>query len=124
MPEDIAILTLILARVLMGALFLIGGLQHFRKLEPITGAMAARGVPQARLVLIAGSVFQAVLGVTLALGLFVTFSALGLVVFTVAATIMLVNFWDKAEPERSALLNVFVSNLAIIGGLLGLAASA
>lgn len=68
--------------------------------------------------------FQTVLGVTLALGVFVMLSALGLVVFTVVATIMLVNFWDKVEPERSALLNVFVSNLAIIGGLLGLAASA
>ena len=48
-PEDIAMLALILARVLMGALFVIGGLQHFKKLDPITGAMAARGVPQARL---------------------------------------------------------------------------
>lgn len=123
MPEDIAIFALIVARILMGGLFIIGGLQHFGKLDPIAGAMAARGVPQARLVLIAGSIYQAVLGAALALGVFVTLSALGLILFTVLATIMLVNFWDKAEPERSMLMGVFFSNLAIIGGLLALAVS-
>ena len=36
----------------------------------------------------------------------------------------LVNYWDKAEPERSALFGVFMSNIAIVGGLLGLAVTA
>lgn len=124
MPEALIMPTLILARILMGALFVIGGMQHFTKLDPIAGVIAARGVPQPRLVLIAGSIFQIVLGATLALGFFIAPSALGLVLFTVAATVMLVNFWDKAEPERTGLFNVFLSNLAIIGGLLALAASA
>lgn len=74
--------------------------------------------------LIVGSAYQAALGVALALGVFVPYSALGLIVFTVAATIMLVNFWDKAEPERSTLFGIFMSNIAIVGGLLGLAATA
>lgn len=113
---------LITARLLMGSLFIVGGLRHFWALDPITGAMAARGVPQPRLVLIVGSVFQVVLGTTLALGLFVQLSAIGLIIFTIIATLMLVNFWDKAEPERSALFNGFMSNVGIVGGLLAMMA--
>lgn len=124
MAEQLIAPALIVARLLMGSLFIVGGLRHFWALEPISGAMRARGVPQAKAVLIAGSAYQVVLGVTLALGRFVPHSALGLIAFTVAATIMLVNFWDKAEPERSALFGVFMSNIAIVGGLLGLAATA
>jgi|TARA_A100001391_G_scaffold149715_1_gene107164 putative oxidoreductase len=124
MVEQLAGPALIVARLLMGSLFIVGGLRHFWALDPIAGVMQARGVPQARAVLIAGSVYQVVLGVTLALGLFVPYSALGLIVFLVVATIMLVNYWDKAEPERSALFGVFMSNIAIVGGLLGLAVTA
>lgn len=113
---------LIAARLLMGSLFIVGGLRHFWALDPITGAMATRGVPQPRTVLIVGSVFQVLLGTTLALGVFVQLSAIGLIVFTIVATIMLINFWDKAEPERSALFNAFMSNVGIVGGLLAVMA--
>ena len=113
---------LIAARLLMGSLFIVGGLRHFWALDPITGAMAERGVPQPRLVLIAGSVFQVLLGTTLALGVFVQLSAIGLIVFTIAATFMLINFWDKVEPERSVLFNAFMSNVGIVGGLLAVMA--
>lgn len=124
MTEQLADAALIVARLIMGSLFIVGGLRHFWALGPIAGAMTARGVPQAKAVLIAGSIYQVALGITLALGLFVPYSALGLIVFTATATIMLVNFWDKAEPERSALFGVFMSNIAIAGGLLGLVAIA
>lgn len=124
MTEQFAMTTLIVARLMMGSLFIVGGLRHFWALDAISGAMGTRGVPQAKLVLIVGSIYQVALGVCLALGVFIPHAALGLVVFTIAATIMLVNFWDKAEPERSALFGVFMSNIAIVGGLLGLAAVA
>lgn len=124
MAEQLVASALIVARLMMGSLFIVGGLRHFWALGPIASVMRDRGVPQAKAVLIAGSLYQVVLGVTLALGLFVPYSALGLIGFTVAATIMLVNFWEKAEPERTALFGVFMSNIAIVGGLLGLAATA
>ncbi len=114
---------LIVARMLMGALFIVGGLRHFWLLDPISAAMRARGVPMARTVLITGSVYEVAFGVLLALSVTVSLAALALVVFTILATVMMVNFWDKPEPERGALFGIFMSNLAIVGGLLGLAAS-
>lgn len=111
------------ARFLIGALFIVGGLRHFPLLDAITPALAARKIPFPRFVLIFGSVYEIVFGVALALGLFVTLSAFALILFTVVASLMLVNFWDNAEPERSMLFGVFMSNIAIIGGLLAVVAA-
>lgn len=124
MIEQMAGPMLILARFLMGALFIVGGLRHFPQLDAITPALAARGVPMPKAVLIVGSAYQVGFGILLALGVLVPYSAFALIVFTITASLMLVNFWDKAEPERSLLFGVFLSNMAIIGGLLSLAASA
>ena len=38
--------------------------------------------------------------------------------FTIVASIMLLNFWDVEGPAREAVMNGFLSNVAIIGGLL------
>ena len=118
MTAEFADWTIVLGRFVLGAFFAYGGVTHFLALDPITQAMAARGVPQPRLVLIAGSLFQIVFGLLLAFGIAVPVSAIALIAFTVVASLMLVDFWNKQEPARMALRNVFLSNLAIIGGLL------
>jgi putative oxidoreductase len=86
--------------------------------------MKARGVPAARPVLIVGSVFQIAAGLLLALGVYVMWAALGLVAFTVIASIMLLNFWDLEGAARESAWNGFQANMAIIGGLLIAAAQA
>ncbi len=84
----------------------------------LTGAIAARGVPFPRLVLIAGSAFQFVCGVLLIAGLWVPAAAFGLIAFTLIASVMLLNFWDMEGKARHDTINVWLQNLAIIGGLL------
>jgi putative oxidoreductase len=121
---DYSQILLIVGRVLLGGLFVVGGTHHFFTLPAITAAMSARGVPAARLVLIAGSVFQILAGLLLMLGLCVAWAALGLVLFTVSASVMLLNFWDKEGPEREAARTGWQTNAALIGGLLIAAAQA
>ena len=118
MTAEFADWTIVLGRFVLGAFFAYGGFTHFLALDPITQAMAARGVPQPRLVLIAGALFQIVFGLLLAFGIAVPVAAIALIVFTAVASLMLVDFWNRQGPERMALRNVFLSNLAIIGGLL------
>ena len=118
MTAEFADWTIVLGRFVLGAFFAYGGFTHFLALDPITQAMAERGVPQPRLVLIAGSLFQIVFGLLLAFGIAVPAAAIALIAFTVVASMMLVDFWNRQGPERMALRNVFLSNLAIIGGLL------
>jgi putative oxidoreductase len=124
MDVEISRILLAMGRLLLGGLFVFGGVHHLFIIPAITEAMAARGVPAARLVLLVGSAFQFIAGLLLAIGVFVAPAALGLVVFTLAASIMLVNFWDMEGPAREAAKNVWQSNLAIIGGLLIAAAHA
>ena len=69
--------------------------------------------------LYAASVFQAACGACLMLGIAVVPAAIGLVVFTVASSMVKLNFWDLPTGEtRDMLQGVFASNVAIIGGLL------
>lgn len=114
----------VFGRFLLGGLFVVGGVEHFFILPLLTGIMTARGVPAARAMLIVGSVWQVIFGVCLILGVWLAPSALALVVFTLAASVMFLNFWDKQEPEKSALRNAFLCNIAIVGALLMVAAQA
>jgi putative oxidoreductase len=114
-----------LGQLLLGALFVYGGINHFFIAPKIVPMIAARGVPFPRLTLYAGSLFQTVCGACLMLGIAVPAAALGLVAFTIAASVMLVNFWDLPQGEpREMLKGVFASNTAIVGGLLIAAAQA
>ena len=124
MSNDLAVVAVALGRVLLGALFVIGGVHHFFALDPLTQALKARGLPAPRFCLIAGSIFQTLAGALLIFGLFVPFAALGLVVFTLVSSVLLVNFWSLTGQARDSMRNVFLSNLAIIGGLLIAAATA
>lgn len=111
-----------IGRLLLGGLFVIGGIHHFFILPSATQAIAARGVPAAKLFLLSGTVFQIVAGLALIFGFYTTWAALGLVAFTVAASILLVNFWSMEGQARDNALHTWQSNLAIIGGLLVTAA--
>ncbi|PDS75596.1 DoxX family protein [Rhizobium sp. L43] len=124
MQDGPAFMMLVLGRLLLGGLYVAGGIHHFFVIVPLTDAIEARGIPFAKWVLLSGSMFQIVAGILLILGLFVTAAAFGLIVFTLAATIMLLNFWDMQGTARQSAINTWKTNMAIIGGLLIAAAGA
>lgn len=124
MPADLPSLLYLVGRFLLGGLFVVGGVEHFFALPLLTGIMAARGVPSAKVVLILGSLWQIVLGLMLIFGVLLAPAAFGLILFTLLASIMFLNFWDKSGPEKVALRNAFLCNIAIIGALLMVAAQA
>jgi len=105
-------------RILLGGMFVVAGLRHLMILPGLTMVVKARGVPFPRAVLLAGTGFQIVAGLALAFGFFVSWAAIGLILFTIVASVMLVNFWDKKGEERIALANAFQTNVGLIGGLL------
>jgi putative oxidoreductase len=124
MSNEMAVLAVALGRVLIGAVYVNGGVHHFFALDPLTQTLKARGLPAPRLCLIVGSVFQTIAGALLIFGQSVRFAALGLIAFTIVATVLLVNFWSLTGEARAATRNAFLSNVAIIGGLLITAATA
>lgn len=118
MPLEAGTLLLVVGRVLLGALFVMGGVRHAFVYPAVIPMMEKRGVPAPGLVLAAGSLFEFAAGLALMLGAFVFWAALGLAVFTVAATVMLLDFWSMSGPEREGAMSGALSNVAIIGGLL------
>ncbi|KQV66087.1 DoxX family protein [Rhizobium sp. Root1220] len=123
MHETAAIIALILGRLLLGGLFVVGGIHHFFLVVPLTNAIEARGIPLAKWVLFAGTTFQLIAGTLLIGGLFVAPAALGLAAFTAVASIMLLDFWNMEGIARDHAVNGWQLNLAVIGGLLIAAAS-
>jgi putative oxidoreductase len=111
-------LVVLVGRILLGGVFVVAGLRHLMIVPMLTIAVAARAVPFPRTVLLAGTGFQIVAGLALVLGFCVTWAALGLILFTVVASVLLVNFWDKEGEERIALTNAFQTNIGLIGGLM------
>jgi len=111
-------LMVLVGRILLGGMFVVAGLRHLRIVPVLAPAVAARGMPFPRAVVLAGTGFQIVAGLALVLGFFVTWAALGLVLFTIVASGLLLDFWDKQGEERTALANVFQTNIGLIGGLL------
>jgi putative oxidoreductase len=118
MSTEVAEVLRVIGRLFLGGLFVAGGIRHFFILPVLTQVMSARGVPSPRLVLVIGSVFQLVAGLLLIFGIWPGAAAFGLVLFTITASVMLLNFWDMEGPARETAMNGFLSNVAIIGGLL------
>jgi len=109
---------LVIGRVLLASLFIAAGIKHCFVAKDIVPLIAARGIPYPKLVLAIGSGFEFVFGLMLALGIAGPWVPLGLAAFTIAATLMLVNFWDLQGPPREHALMCFQYNIAILGGLL------
>lgn len=52
------------------------------------------------------------------IGVEVQWAAYGLIVFTIVATLVLVNFWRMSGERRAAAINIFLAHLGVLGGLL------
>ena len=104
--------------LLIGAVFVIAGIEHFAKFKAMRGYLAARKFPAPALMLAAGSALEIVAGLMLAVGLAVPVATGALIVFTLATNLTLLRFWTSEEPERQVLRNAFLINFAIVGGLL------
>src|SRR5918993_5791868 len=124
MDLDISEMLFLLGRTMLGGLFVFAGIRHFTVLGPGTAAVAARGVPFPRAVFMGGSVFEAICGALLVFGIWPFEMSLALFVFTLLASFMLLDFWNKQGFERVVLFNNFASNIGVLGGLLISAATA
>lgn len=115
---------IVAGRLLVGGLFIVGGITHCFVLPTMAGQMTERGVPFAKLALIAGSLFEIAAGLAVMLGLLVPLAAGSLIVFTIASSCLMMNFWNLSGEKRMAAMDGWTSNLGVIGGLLIVAALA
>ena len=110
---------LVIGRVLFGGFFVLSGVNHFAKLEMMTGYAKYKKLPAAKLGVIVSGIFFLLGSVYVALGFWVDLGALLLAITLIVAAVIFHNFW--AEADATAKQNemiAFNKNLSIAGGAL------
>jgi putative oxidoreductase len=123
MSADTAHVLILLGRFLLGAHFFIAGLRNFRAFGTHTAILAARGIPLPTVALAIALVVQTVGGAMVALGLWPAVGAAGLIAFTIVATALYHDFWKYTGDERVRHINFNLTNMALCGALLMVAAT-
>lgn len=114
---------ILLARVLLAALFVLTGWQ---KLTGFTGTvkyMASVGTPAPQLATLVSIVMEFIVGIALMLGIATRPLALLLALFTLGTALIGHHYWTMQGPARHENQLNFFKNMCIMGGLLLLAVS-
>lgn len=108
-----------LARPLIAAIFVSGGLDAARNPGGRTRAAASIGVPQPELAVRANGAVMALAGLAFGIGIFPEWAAGVLAASLIPTTIAGHPFWKEADPQKRAGQRIhFLKNVAMIGGLL------
>lgn len=103
----------LLGRIFIALIFLHAGIGKIIHFEGTKQYMAAHGMPMVTFFLICAMLIEIICGLLLLIGCMTRFSAALLIVFLIPTTLIFHHTW--ADPMQ---LGHFMSNLAIIGGLL------
>lgn len=108
-----------LARPLIAAIFVFGGLDAARRPGGRTRAAASIGVPQPELAVRANGAVMVLAGLAFGLGIIPEWAAGVLAASLIPTTIAGHPFWKEADPQKRAGQRIhFLKNVAMIGGLL------
>jgi putative oxidoreductase len=114
-------LVLLVGRILLGWIFFDSGFRKLIAMEPFIASLERRGVPFAAFLGWIGAPLEFFGGTALLFGAWARWGALGLIVFTVAATLISHRYWDIADVAARRLQQVqFAKNITIIGGLMAM----
>jgi putative oxidoreductase len=80
------------------------------------------GLPLATLAAITASVVELIAGLALLVGYRIKLAAVILAVFTLVATVLFHNFWAMPADQAYMQQLMFMKNIAVVGGLLMVAA--
>jgi putative oxidoreductase len=127
MPDNLRPMAQFLGRILLSLIFLLAGLGKLTGFEGTTQYMASRpffaampgAIPAFAVMAIAAEVGG---GLGLLLGMKARLVALLLVFFLLPTTFIFHNFWTYPPEQAQLQMTMFLKNLAIIGGLLRIAA--
>ena len=113
----------LIGRIFLSVIFILAGLGKIGDWSGTAGYMASRGMPAIPLFLTLAIVFEVLGGFSLLLGFKTKIGALALFLSLVPVTLIFHNFWTYPEAQQQIQMIMFLKNLAIMGGLLTLAAA-
>ncbi len=111
-----------LGRILLGLIFVIAGFGKITGFEGTIGYMAAYNVPMAQVLAVLTIIVELGGGILLIVGWKARWAALALFVFVLIVSPIFHGFWAVPEEQKQLQMVMFLKNLAIMGGLLYVAA--
>ena len=107
----------LIGRILLALLFIPAGTSKITGFAGTTGFIASKGVPLPEVAAAAAIGIELGLGLLLLMGFQTRWAALGIAFFTVVVSFIFHPFWsDPAQAQA------FFKNIAVVGGLLTIAA--
>ncbi len=113
---------MLVARLLLASVFLISAIHKAFWYGKADAEFRGVGLPVVNLVLPATIALHLLGSVSLIVGMYVTESSLALAVFTLIVSFKVHDFWNMSGDERLERSRVFEANIAVVGGLILLAA--
>ena len=112
----------LIGRLLLAPMFLVSGYSKIGGFAGTAGWIASKGLPLPEVLTAAALVVELVAAAMLVLGWKARWAALALAGFTVLANYFFHNFWAMPEAQQMTQQLFFMKNIAVIGGLLLIAA--
>jgi putative oxidoreductase len=112
----------LIGRVLLAWLFIPAGWGKIAGFAGVTGYIASKGIPLPEVAAAIAIAAELGLGLLVLVGWQTRWAALGLAVFVAVITPIFHNYWAMPEAQVMMQQQAFNKNLAVVGGLLALAA--
>ena len=112
----------LLGRALLALLFIPAGFAKIAGFAGTAAYIASKGVPFPEIAAAAAIVIELGLGLLLLIGWQARWAALGLAIFTLVITFIFHNYWAMEAAQKMMQQQAFFKNIAVIGGLLLVAA--
>jgi putative oxidoreductase len=109
-------------RVLLSLMFVLAGIGKIGGFAGTAGYIASKGLPASELLTGLVILLEIGAGVALALGFLSRWAALALAAFTLIASLIFHAYWSLPADQQMVQQLMFMKNIAIIGGLLFVAA--
>ncbi len=102
-------------RIILGVYYLFNAFNHFTRANEMGHWAASKGVPAARVLVVAAGLLLLVGGVTILLGVYPAVGVAALTVFFIPVTFWMHDFWAVQDPmQKMAQMVNFTKNLALL----------
>ena len=109
----------LIGRIVFALIFVNSGIGHLTQAQAMSGYAASKGVPLAKVAVLASGVVMLAGAVLLVLGVWADLGALLLVVFLVPTAFLMHAFWWESDPQAKQLEQVqFIKDLSLAGAAL------
>ncbi len=110
---------LYIGRIIFGGYFIFGAVNHFTKLEMMSGYAKSKGAPSPRLSVAFSGLLLLIGGASVLFNIFSTIGFLSLILFLVPVTLIMHAPWKVEDPQAKTSETInFIKNFALVGAVL------